>query len=105
MSTRRYKLADCNPRWAESGGKTCGLSFDCPEGHEACRCVVPFTPALDGAPVPGWYPSGAQWQRTGDTFETLTLVPSIATPPGREGGCALHIFIRDGAIEFCGDSR
>lgn len=105
MTARIHRIADLDPHWVESDGKRCGVRFDCPEGHEDCRHVVPFTPALDGSPATSWYPSGVQWQRAGDTFETLTLTPSIATPPGRESGCALHIFIRDGQIEFCGDSK
>lgn len=66
---------------------------------------------------------GRGWQRVGDTFENLTLSPSIKRNPrhaSREAAiaagclpeyvddsllCALHIFIRDGRIEFCGDSR
>lgn len=123
MSERKHRLVDCNPRWMESGGQRCGLRFDCPEGHADCGHSIPFTPSLDGGAVPSWYSSGAQWQRTGDTFETITLSPSIRREPAyasREAAiaagalpehlndshfCALHIFIRDGQIEFCGDSR
>lgn len=125
MSARRTRLVDCNPQWvAESGGRDgCGLRFECPEGHADCVHVIPFTPALDGQPHASWQGNGAIWQRTGDTFETLTLTPSIRREPAyvsREAAlavgalpehlndshfCALHIFIRDGQIEFCGDSR
>jgi hypothetical protein len=100
---------------------TDGIRFDCPEGHADCVHVIPFTPALDES-LPNMY-DGRGWQRTGNTFETLTLSPSIARRPkhaSREAAiaagcipeyvtesllCALHIFIRDGRIEFCGDSR
>lgn len=124
MSDRRkHRLVDCNPNFVERGGITCGLRFDCPEGHSDCRHVIPFTPAIGGAAVASWYSSGAQWQRSGETFETLTLSPSIRREPqyaSREAAiaagcipeyidesslCALHIFIKGGAIEFCGDSR
>lgn len=111
MTGRRYKLVDLNPRWVTGryAGRDddvpVGIHFDCPEGHDGCSIAVPFTPGLDGAPAASWYSSGTQWQRAGDTFETLTLTPSIATPPGRENGCAFHGFIRDGQIDFCGDSR
>lgn len=85
--------------------------------------MIPFSPAFDGSPTPGWQQNGAIWQRTGDTFETLTLSPSIRRNPtytSREVAiaagclpqylndshfCACHIFIRNGQIEFCGDSR
>ena len=129
--TRHTRLVDCNPRWVtgryagQPGDDDVprGVHFDCPEGHEQCSHVIPFTPALDGSPTPGWQQNGAVWQRTGDTFETLTLSPSIRRNPtyaSREAAlaagalpeylndshfCALHIFIRDGQIEFCGDSR
>lgn len=122
---RKTRLVDCNPDWIvdRKDGPVCGLRFDCPEGHEGCAHAIPFTPALDGQAAPGWQRNGALWQRTGDTFETITLNPSIRRVPehaSREAAlgagcipehvtdsliCALHIFIRDGAIEFCGDSR
>jgi len=124
MSARRTRLVDCDPRWVVvAGGPHCGISFDCPEGHEGCRHIIPFTPALDGSPAVGWQSNGCMWQRTGDTFETLTLSPSIRREPvyasvnaALAAGClpehvtptllcAFHGFIRDGQIEFCGDSR
>jgi hypothetical protein len=126
VSERKHLLVDCNPRWV-----TCYYSkddevpdavmFDCPEGHSDCKHVIPFSPALDGSL--GTMEPGRAWQRTGDTFETLTLSPSIKRNPrhaSREAAiaagcipeyvtdgmlCALHIFIRDGRIEFCGDSK
>lgn len=127
-SARRTRLVDCNPKWVSgryrgAEGPACGVHFDCPEGHENCWHTIPFTPALDGLPSATWQQNGAIWQRTGDTFETLTLSPSIRREPtyaSREAAiaagaealhlesthfCALHIFIRDGGIEFCGDSR
>lgn len=128
---RRTRLVDCDPRWVvvSGGSDHCGVSFACPEGHEGCRHVIPFTPSLEGNPATSWYSSGAIWQRTGDTFETLVLSPSIRREPvyaSREAAladgameqylepthfCALHIFIggsggqMPGGIEFCGDSR
>jgi len=126
MSTRRHRLVDCNPQFITYDGKDDhapdALFFDCPEGHEDCRYHVPFTPALDGS-AGAAQANGARWTRSGDTFETLTLAPSIRGVPqfaSREAAiadgrmvehvhprmwCALHIFIRGGAIEFCGDSR
>lgn len=126
MSTRKHRLVDCNPQFITYDGKAShapdALFFDCPEGHEDCRYHVPFTPALDGGEG-ACQQNGACWSRSGDTFETLTLSPSIRGIPkyaSREAAiadgcmpehvhprmwCALHIFIRDGRIEFCGDSR
>jgi len=120
-ATRRTRLADCNPRWSsgrEGVDPIDAVHFDCPEGHEDCRHIIPFTPALDGSAR-----DGVRWKRTGDTFETLTLSPSIARRPrhaSREAAlaagclpeyvtesllCAFHGVIRDWQIEFCGDSR
>lgn len=129
MGTRKTRLVDCNPRWVtgryagSDDDVPCGIHFDCPEGHEGCDHAIPFAPRLDGSPATSWYTSRAIWQRTGDTFETLTLTPSIARVPAYASRaeaiargcldqnvtpsllCAFHGFIRDGAIEFCGDSR
>lgn len=42
------------------------------------RLSVSFDLALDGQPhVPDVAPDARWWHRTGDTFETLTLTPSI----------------------------
>lgn len=121
--TRKLRLVDCNPRWATDDGRTRFLIFDCPEGHEDCRHSIPFTPSLEGVPMTSPQQNGAQWTRTGDDFATLTLAPSIrrvARYASREAAiadgvkpeyldasltCALHIFITNGAITFCGDSR
>jgi hypothetical protein len=88
--------------------------------------MPPRHPVHAGArwqPSHQWYASGAQWQRTGDTFETLTLSPSIRREPAYPSVnaalaagcheehitpsllCAFHGFIGNGQIEFCGDSR
>lgn len=106
MSTRRTRLADCSPSWVVHDGIRCGLRFACPEGREDCWHVLPFSPPLEGGVTTSWQENGACWSRTGDTFGTLTLSPSIRRipVPGYDE-CALHIFIREGMIEFCSDSR
>jgi hypothetical protein len=83
------RLVDLNPVWVGHGGEgvtvtatgapvprreAVGIEFDCP-----CGCVhrvyVSFANPVDGlGPV---YAAGNNWQRTGDTFDTLTLSPSI----------------------------
>jgi len=72
-----------------------GLLFDCPCGCES-QCFVGFANPLDGGP-PHDPRAGAQWQRTGDTFETLTLTPSILRSK-EKGGCGWHGFITNGGI-------
>lgn len=119
-AVRKHRLADCNPKWAEANGLTCYVIFECPEGHVDCKHAIPFRQSIEG---PIAEQAGAMWDRTGGTFETLTLSPSIRRiqryanreaaladgchPDHLEDSlfCALHIFIKDGAIEFCGDSR
>lgn len=101
------KLADLNPRWVGAGGEGVtetatgqpvprregvAISFDCPCGC-AQRVGIHINPPLDGGPPI----SDHHWQRTGDTFENLTLRPSIQ----RVGGCAWHGFITNGQAETC----
>lgn len=121
---RKTRLVDCNPHFVEANGVECAVYFECPEGHDDCKHVIPFTPALDGSAT-SWHGQngGATWQRTGNTFETMTLSPSILRRQrhaNKEAAlaagcveeyitetlfCALHIFIVSGEIQFCGDSK
>ncbi|MGE0362783.1 MAG: DUF6527 family protein [Vicinamibacterales bacterium] len=78
-----------------------GVIFRCPCGNGADEheCYVPFRNPLDGGPPAdpgGWNGSGG-WQRTGDTFETLTLTPSILRNRSH-GGCGWHGFITNGEV-------
>jgi hypothetical protein len=102
------RLADLHPKFVGAGGDGIyntdlstgtlvpapartgiGVMFDCPCGCDS-RTFIPFANPLDGGPsldAPGW-------QRTGESFETLTLTPSIQ----RVGGCAWHGFITNGEV-------
>jgi len=99
------KLVDLHPKWIGSGGEGIthdgkpvprregiGLSFDCPCGC-GTRPFVYLVNPLDGGP-----PIEEQrgWQRTGDTFENLTLSPSLLRQD--PDGCRWHGFIRNGEI-------
>ncbi len=42
-------------------------------------------------------PQHAHWQRTGETFDTLTLTPSIHSRK-EKGGCGWHGFITNGEV-------
>ena len=95
------------------------LHFLCPEGHADCQHTIPFSPGLDGGP---WSSGMAQWARRGDTFETLSLDPSIRRFPvhaDREAAlaagclpelveewmfCHMHVNLINGSFQFCGDS-
>lgn len=72
-----------------------GVIFQCPCGNHAeeHECYVPFAEPIDGQG-----PFDARgWQRIGDTFETLTLTPSIKRSRER-GGCGWHGFITAGKV-------
>lgn len=89
------KLAELHPQFPNSsdGKRGVGVAFDCPCGKhdEAHRCYVPFDVALDGTRV---RPPERGWQRTGETFEALTLTPSIQ----RMDDCRWHGFITNGEV-------
>lgn len=106
------KLTDLDPRWVGAGGegvfkadgtpaperRGVGVSFECPcgvrdDGHG--RVYVHIDPPLDGG-SPLDTPNHV-WQRTGDTFETLTLTPSIQ----RMEHCRWHGFVTNGEIKTC----
>lgn len=72
-----------------------GVIFRCPCGNhdDDHECYVPFANPLDGQGP--FDPKG--WQRTGDTFETLTLTPSILRVRSH-GGCGWHGFITNGLV-------
>lgn len=108
------KLTDLNPTFVNSGGdgvqerdpatgawvpaplrRGVGVMFDCPCGNRAedHRCYVPFRNPIDGGPSI----EGRGWERTGETFETLTTQPSVL----RTGGCGWHGWIRGGEVITC----
>lgn len=103
------KLTELNPRWVGAGGEGItdkhdkpvparhgiGISFDCPCGCDV-RCYVSFFNPLDGGP-PRINKDEPTWDRTGDTFETLTLRPSILRSE-EKGGCGWHGYITNGLV-------
>jgi hypothetical protein len=120
VTRRKSWLIDCNPRWGEDRfGTLRYLTFDCPESHVGCVHTIPFTPGLDGV---AWSSGSAMWTRTGETFETMTLSPSIKRFPvykDREEAiakgclpeyvqewmfCRMHVNLIDGLFQFSGDS-
>ena len=103
------QLVDLNPSFVGAGGagisdrygnpvperNGIGIMFDCPCGCEA-RCYVSFSNPIDGG-EPRTNPTEPTWDRTGDTFEALTLRPSILRTPSK-GGCGWPGFITDGKV-------
>ena len=69
-----------------------GLVCNCPCGNadEGHRLYVPFANPIG----PGPLVEQKGWRRTGETFETLTLTPSILRID--RNGCGWHGFITDG---------
>jgi hypothetical protein len=107
------KLTELEPRWiggslddgAERRGL--GISFMCPLHHvEGDRLAVWFSNPCDGGSAHVDYAMDSAtahltlknpehlWQRTGETFDDLTLTPSI---DASKYGC-WHGFITNGAI-------
>lgn len=110
------RLTDLEPRWfAEVGRQGQGVTFLCPHCR-GCRLAVTFKNPTDlGAPHPlnkygvlgeslapnhslderkNIVPPGYLWEREGETFETLTLRPSVdASPAGH-----WHGFVTDGGV-------
>lgn len=98
------RLVDRNPQWMRtSGGREgVGLLFDCP----CASCVssdnpmpigVAFDRPLDlGDSLTG---AGPLWHRTGDTFETLTLTPSILMHVGTTEHW--HGYLTNGDLNGC----
>lgn len=73
------KLSELNPRWVviEQTQHGMGLSFRCP--HCDIRIAVWFKNPIDGSPPADItkVPNPCRWERQGDTFDTLTLTPSV----------------------------
>jgi hypothetical protein len=70
-----------------------GVLLDCPCGHcdEFHQLYVPFANPIDGGP-PFEYGKNNGWQRTGETFDTLQLSPSILRTKEKDG-CGWHGYI------------
>ena len=71
-------LTDLDPRWLSSGPsrRGMGVSFRCP--HCTTRLAVWFENPLDGGPsIDRMTHRGPLWKRSGDSFDTITLTPSI----------------------------
>lgn len=116
------RLIDLDPRWVgfDFGHEWVrfGISFECPN-YEHQRIVVYFKPYIDPynfkefcswclpeAPNPntGFITKTCFWNRTGETFEDLTLTPSIDFKFYDEATDKMtgwHGFITNGEIITC----
>lgn len=109
------KLTDLHPEWYGAYGRVgpnrLGVRFDCPTCTasgtlDSCSwggdIYVPFKNPIDGAvpigsdvPEPGAYMVGTMWQRTGETFDDLTLTPSVNAVGHWHG------FVTNGQVSTC----
>lgn len=77
------RLTDLSPSWVTdvrfSVPIQLGVAFNCPCcGRQ--KCFVPFANPIDPEELlasTNWRPPSPAWQRTGETFDTLTLSPSV----------------------------
>lgn len=69
------RLSELHPDWYGWHGEAgrIGVTFDCPVHLLGHRVYVPFANPLEGRPEV----RNHLWQRVGETFETLTLTPSV----------------------------
>ena len=98
------KLTDLNPRWVGTGGEgisdmdgnqvpyraNIAILFDCPCGCDSDVCLNISNPLGGAEPLK----DGNKWERTGETFETLSLSPSFL----RVSHCKYHGFVTNGEI-------
>ncbi len=101
------RLVDLEPHWVGlMPGHAIGITFLCPHCHQ-CRVGVLFDVPIGGNSIEGIIGRSLtvalqqaansnmkQWHRQGDTFETLSLSPSIDTS---EHG-HWHGFITNGEV-------
>ncbi len=102
------KLTELNPHWTceVAGRHGQGISFECPI-HRSHRLAVAFVNPIDGGgKMDGnGYGPGPKflWHREGETFETLTLGPSIDASGFTDGTHDIktpcwHGFIKNGEV-------
>lgn len=97
VKTPVRRLVDLHPKWTGIYGterKGTGLQFTCPCLDARCpwggEIYVTIENPLDGGPAAREAPP--RWKRTGNTFDILTLSPSIHA----EGHW--HGWVRDGCV-------
>lgn len=93
------RLIDLNPRWIGLYGWASpdpfytGISFECPHCRTQ-RLAVGIYPPIDPSGHVGkdfewrkeFTPTQPVWDRTGDTFDTISLSPSVDASAIRIGG-------------------
>jgi hypothetical protein len=90
-------LINLNPKWIgllrPNSGE--GLTLDCPKCGSTHRLAVYFSNPVDDQPAALW--QNPTWKRTGNSFEAITIEPSIQYP-------CFHGWIEDGQVIDIGES-
>ena len=96
-------LVDLDPQWVEENGSKVSIMFECPFHSDCNGDGGPRWIGADFANSIGDATSRRGWSRTGETFETLSLSPSIRVM--NPGVCEWHGYVTDGRVITLGDSR
>lgn len=95
------KLADLKPMWipkVEDGAQACGIAFECPVCPRNDAGGVHYI-RVQWANMEGRPPQEVLWERAGgNTFDTLTLNPSILADV--TGTCKFHGWIQNGMVTW-----
>lgn len=102
------KLTELNPEWVYHEGSKAGMTFLCPHCKEITVIVYFKNPIGDGGPAN----VKNLWVRVGETFDTLTLTPSInaSKPPQPIETITVHVekhwhgFITNGEVISCSET-
>ena len=100
------KLSELNPHWVGAGGEgisdkdgnpvpyraNVAILFDCPCGCSTQVLLTISNPLGGAEPIKD---DRHTWERTGDTFETLTLTPSFR----RASHCGYHGWVTSGEVK------
>ncbi len=94
------RLSDLSPSWIRNGDRSgVAVSFDCPCQAEHAPGISPRVAVYLSNPLDGGSSLRDGWRRTGDTFDTLTLHPSIQR--AEPNGCRWHGWIKNGEAITC----
>lgn len=93
------RLADLDPKWIRRAGRVVGVRFTCPCCRSTSVAVLFSNPPDGGAAHPPDESApgdnaGRRWSRSGETFDDLTLTPSIDVSSSGHW----HGFVTNGAI-------
>lgn len=85
----RKLLTELNPKWISLDNEIIGLHFTCPIDGDDCPSVR--------LAVYWKHPKGINWQKQGETFENITISPSL---DATKSGCKFHGWVKHGWVEW-----